>query len=123
MAKHQTRRSISINGQLFDAAQQRATALNVPLSSFNEHALRRLLADNTLTADAIAVVSVQQRIDAMKRTTERLRAPKPPPPGLVERAADFYLQNDCVMQTAADRFGVTRQAVQQVIAARNRGRR
>lgn len=57
MAKKQSRKTISFSASLFAAVRERAESLGVPMTSFAEHALQKLMADPTVTATMIHVES------------------------------------------------------------------
>jgi hypothetical protein len=53
MAKHQTRRSISINGSLYDRAKDLADRQGISLSAMCEHGLRLAMAAPESTVDGV----------------------------------------------------------------------
>lgn len=134
MSKIQSRRTISYNRELFERAKERAAQLRVPLSSFAEHAIERLIADGELKATDIISASVgrgvyarasagppRRRQEIGSEFTWRGRVHGEPPParpkGLSRQAAEWMVEHGGTLQSAADRFGCSRQAVSQAVLA------
>ncbi len=138
MAKRQTRRTISINRQLFDDAKTHAAGLGVPFAAFTEHALRILMADRKVKGSDIAVASVliqqQHRINALFKAADRIRVPHPAgrpvgagavdPNSKTQRAVALVRAGEISASEAARRLGITRQAVSHAMQReeRNHGR-
>jgi len=108
MAKRQTRRTISINGRLFEDSKQRAAQWRVPHSALTEYALRKVL--ELETQPDIPIPSVERALESraagMIRATARIQ-----PPSRSRMAALLVRETGCTVQAAASRFGLTRQAV------------
>lgn len=86
MAKVQTRRSVSLNRELYDEARDAADGAGVPLAQFVEHALRAVL-----SPPVAAAPSAGARANTVP-DPDRSRIDEPPPS--MRPAADPVVEYD-----------------------------
>lgn len=117
MAKKQTRRTVSINRDVYIAAPAHSATVGRPLSQLVEDQLLAIIGDAALTGRM-----AQHRATPAGNKEPIELPPSTPPqrePSRSEQAARHRIITGCTLQAAADMFGLTREAVRQYEARLN----